>query len=191
MKIRLHCFENCSHKTRDRWSRTRDDGRTVGGSLFPVGRPFLWCWCHLTNATEWFVNANCFCSSDSCYFHYAYLQVCLQLPTSAENVTLHAILLCAMLLRRPHCTVTPDYPRYRSISPARRAHSSKRAVAACSIEMTGNGFLHSNYLPFPCSQFPFLPIPIPKFKSYSHSHKLFPFPSHYSIPKHAEQNNKV
>ena len=27
--------------------------------------------------------------------------------------------------------------------------------------MCGNGFLHSHFLPFPCNQFPFLPIPIP------------------------------
>jgi len=27
--------------------------------------------------------------------------------------------------------------------------------------MCGNDFLHSHSLPFPCNQFPFLPIPIP------------------------------
>jgi len=51
----------------------------------------------------------------------------------------------------------------------------------CTLEMTGNGFLHSHSLPFQRSQFPFLPTPIPKFKTYSHSHGipiwLFPFPN--------------
>ena len=47
------------------------------------------------------------------------------------------------------------------------------------VEMTGNDFLHSHFLPFPCSQFTFLPISIPNFVTNSHSHGiptgLFPF----------------
>jgi len=31
-----------------------------------------------------------------------------------------------------------------------------------TVEMAGNGFLHSHSLPFPCNRFPFLPIPIPE-----------------------------
>ena len=48
--------------------------------------------------------------------------------------------------------------------------------------MCGNGFLHSHFLPFPCNQFPFLPIPIsssltilipiPSPWTYSHSHAV-------------------
>ena len=58
------------------------------------------------------------------------------------------------------------------------------------LEMTGNGFLHSHSLPFPCNQFPFLPIPIPIFVTNFHSHgipiRLFPFlpipiPKHYIV----------
>ena len=44
-----------------------------------------------------------------------------QLPTSADNVTLLAFAAAA-----------PSGHRCRSISPARRAHSSKPAAAACS-----------------------------------------------------------
>ena len=49
-------------------------------------------------------------------------------------------------------------------------------------EMCGNGFLHSHSLPFPCNQFPFLPIPISSSVTipipiqfawtYSHSHSI-------------------
>ena len=61
-------------------------------------------------------------------------------------------------------------------------------VAVSGVEMPGNGFLHSNSLPFPCNRFPFLPIPISNFVINSHSHeipiRLFPFlpipiPEHY------------
>jgi len=38
--------------------------------------------------------------------------------------------------------------------------------------MTVNGFLHSHSLPFPFSQFPFLPIPISNFVTNSHSHEI-------------------
>ena len=46
--------------------------------------------------------------------------------------------------------------------------------------MSRKEFLHSHSVPFPCSQFQFLPIPISKFNSFSHSRGipigLFPFP---------------
>jgi len=38
--------------------------------------------------------------------------------------------------------------------------------------MAGNGFLHSHFLSFPCSQFSFLLIPIPNFVTNSHSHGM-------------------
>jgi len=52
-------------------------------------------------------------------------QVCVQLPTSADNVTLLAV----VAERRP-CS-------NRSISTANRAHSSKPAAAACGDRMVG------------------------------------------------------
>ena len=52
-------------------------------------------------------------------------QVCVQLPTSADNVTLLAF---AAAERRAAVRRVID----RSISPARRAHSSKPAAAICS-----------------------------------------------------------
>ena len=48
-------------------------------------------------------------------------KVCVRLPTSADSVTLLAFAAAA-----------PGGSRYRSISPARQAHSSKPAAAACS-----------------------------------------------------------
>jgi len=59
-------------------------------------------------------------------------QVCVQLPTSADNVTLLALLLNAPCCCAPCCCGAPDGRTDRSISPARRAHSSKPAAAACS-----------------------------------------------------------
>jgi len=52
-------------------------------------------------------------------------EVCVQLITPADNVT-----LLAFATERQPCS-------NRSISPARRVHSSKPAEAACSGQMTG------------------------------------------------------
>ena len=69
-------------------------------------------------------------------------------------------------------------------------HDSLLLVAGiffvCILEMCANDFLHSHSLPFPCNQFPFLPIPIPSSitipipipfpwtysRSHSHSHAV-------------------
>ena len=64
------------------------------------------------------------------------IPVCVPLPTSADNVTL----LAAATERRP-CS-------NRSISPARRAHSSKPAARCCSGRYTGqtNGWTPCRYV---------------------------------------------
>ena len=79
-------------------------------------------------------------------------------------------------LAHPDCT---SRKTYRSIFP-----SLRELYCYGILEMTGNGFLHSHSLPFPRSQFPFLPILIPKLKSYSRSHGI-------SVGLYAQQNNKV
>jgi len=53
-------------------------------------------------------------------------QVCLQLPTSADIVTLLAF------AAERRAAAAPADRRDQSVSPARRAHSSKPAAAACS-----------------------------------------------------------
>jgi len=55
----------------------------------------------------------------------------VQLPTAADNVTL----LAFAAARR--AAAAPGGHRYRSIPPARRAHSSKPATAACSGRWPG------------------------------------------------------
>jgi len=58
-------------------------------------------------------------------------QVRLQLPTSADNVALLAFAAaCRAAVRR--AAAAPGGGRYRSISPARRAHSSKPAARCCN-----------------------------------------------------------
>jgi len=66
--------------------------------------------------------------------------ICVQLPTSADNVTLLAV----AAERRPCSDV--------SISPARRAHSSKPAAVACGGQMMGqsNGQTDTRPLHKPC-----------------------------------------
>ena len=54
------------------------------------------------------------------------MQVCVKLPTSADNVTLLAF------AAERRAAAAPDGRRNRSISAAHRAHSSKLAAAACS-----------------------------------------------------------
>ena len=58
-------------------------------------------------------------------------QVCVQHPTSADNVTLPAFAAecCAAVAPSSHCS--------RSISPAHRAHSSKSAAVAYNGQMIG------------------------------------------------------
>jgi len=58
-------------------------------------------------------------------------QVCVQLPTPADNATLLAF------AAERRAAAAPGGRRDRSISPARRAHSSKPAVAACGGQMMG------------------------------------------------------
>ena len=61
-------------------------------------------------------------------YQYSYVycqQVYVQLPTSADNATLLA------LAAECRAAAAPGGRRCRSISPARRAHSSKPTVAAC------------------------------------------------------------
>jgi len=69
--------------------------------------------------------------------------VCAQLPTSADNVT-----LLAVVAERQPCS-------NRSLSPGRRAHSSKPAAAACGRRMRGrtDRLTDARQLHRPCSAY--------------------------------------
>ena len=58
-------------------------------------------------------------------------QVCVELPTSADCVTPLAF------TAECRAVAAPSGRRYRSISPAHRAHSSKPAAAVCSGRWMG------------------------------------------------------
>ena len=70
-------------------------------------------------------------TTQPCYVHVHEndsQQVCVCIPTSADNVTLLAYTAqCRAAVRS--AAAAPDGRRYRSISPARRIHSSKPAAA--------------------------------------------------------------